>query len=134
MNKMLCYTQIVLHLWPVYAIFTCLTVAACNPEYIIGKLDVKGTFIQAEMSGVPMYIQCQGKLKDMIPKIRPDLAKYIGKGRVLYGKMLKALYGCVQASRLWYEKLKDVLLGLEYLQSEIGVFCEYTPSIYSVCT
>jgi hypothetical protein len=28
------------------------------------------------------------------------------------------LYGCVQASRLWYEKLKDVLLGLGYTQSE----------------
>jgi hypothetical protein len=102
----------------IHAIFTCLTVAACNPDYVVGKLDVKGAFIQTEMSGVPVYIQCRGKLKDMILRVRPDLAKYVGKDRVLYGKLLKALYGCVQASRLWYEKLKDVLLGLGYTQSE----------------
>jgi hypothetical protein len=44
-----------------------------------------------------VYIQCRGKLKDMILRVRPDLAKYVGKDRVLYGKLLKALYGCVQA-------------------------------------
>jgi len=102
----------------IHAIFTCLTVAACNPDYVIGKLDVKGAFIQTEMSGTPVYIQCRGKLRDMILMVRPDLARYIGRDRVLYGKLLKALYSCVQASRLWCEKLKDVLLGLGYSQSE----------------
>jgi len=82
----------------IHAIFSCLTVAACNPEYVVGKLDVKGTFIQTEMSGTPVYIQCLGKLRDIILKVRPDLARYIGRDRVLYGKLLKALYGCVQAS------------------------------------
>jgi hypothetical protein len=89
------YTDRSLPTASIHAIFTCLTVTACNPDYVVGKLDVKGAFIQTEM------IQCQGKLRDMILKVRPDLAKYIRRDRVLYSKLLKALYGCVQASRLW---------------------------------
>jgi hypothetical protein len=54
----------------------------------------------------------------MILRVKPDLATYVGKDGVLYGKLLKALYGCVQASCLWYERLREALIELGYFQSE----------------
>ena len=40
----------------IHSIMSCLTIAACNPEYVVAKLDVKGAFIHTEMSGTPVYI------------------------------------------------------------------------------
>lgn len=65
-----------------------------------------------------MYVQCRGKLKDMILKVLPDLGKYVGSDGVLYCRLKKALYGCIQASKLWYEKLRAFLICLGYEQSE----------------
>jgi hypothetical protein len=85
-----------------HAIMKCLTVAACNPQYEIAKLNVKGAFIQTEMSGTPVYVKCTGKLRNKILKIFPSMETYLGSDRILYGILRKALYGCIQASRLWY--------------------------------
>lgn len=48
----------------------CLAEFLCNYQYIRGKLDVKGVFIQIEMSDLPvyMYIRCTGKLRDLYNK------------------------------------------------------------------
>jgi hypothetical protein len=98
---------------------TCLTAAACNPQYEIAKLDVKGAFIQTEMSGTSVYVKCTGKLSDKILKIFPSMETYLGSDRILYGLLRKALYGCVQASRLWYLKLSQFLKGIGYVNSEM---------------
>jgi hypothetical protein len=74
---------------------TCLTLAACNSDCVVGKLDVKGAFIQTEMSGIPVYMQCRGNLKELILKVLPELKKCIGSNGVLYYWLRKALYGCM---------------------------------------
>jgi hypothetical protein len=87
------------------AILTCLALAACNGEYTLGKIDVKGAFIQTQMSGTPVYIKCTWQLRDLIVDLYPEYEKYVGKDGVLYCKLLTALYGCVQASKLWCQKV-----------------------------
>jgi hypothetical protein len=94
-------------------------VVACNPQYKVAKLDVKGAFIQTEMSGTPVYVKCLGKLRDIILKVFPSMKRYLGSDRVLYGVLRKALYGCVQASRLWYLKLSQFLKNAGYENSEM---------------
>jgi hypothetical protein len=103
---------------------TCLAIAACNEKCSIGKLDVKGAFIQTEMSGTPVYIKCAGKLKSIILRTYPKLADYVSEDGVLYCKLLKALYGCVQASKLWYLKLS------QFLEREGYQRCEVDPCIF----
>jgi len=92
----------------VHSIMTALAVAACNPCIKAAKIDVKGAFIQTEMVGPPVFIKCRPKLMQLILKLLPGLRKYVSKDSQLYCKLLKALYGCVQASKLWFEKLAIV--------------------------
>jgi hypothetical protein len=47
------------------------------------------------------------------------MERYLGSDRILYGVLRKALYGCVQASRLWYLKLSQFLKDIGYTNSEI---------------
>ena len=121
----------------VHAILTCLTLAACNTAYTLAKIDVKGAFIQTEMSGTPVYIKCTRQLRDLILDLYLEYEKYIGKDGVLYCKLLKALYGCVQASKLWYEKVCKFLESLGYVRGEVNL-CVFRRVIgkrytYSLC-
>lgn len=75
----------------VHVIMTCLAIAACNTLYTLGKTDVKGAFIQTDMSGTPVYVKCTGKV----------------------------LYSCVQASKLWYEKLQNFLRTQGYKSCDV---------------
>jgi len=56
----------------VHAILTCLALAACNTAYTLAKIDVKGAFIQTEMSGTPVYIKCMRQLRDLILDLYPE--------------------------------------------------------------
>jgi hypothetical protein len=107
-----------------YPILTCLAIAACNEKCSVGKLDVKGVFIQTEMTGTPVYIKCAGRLKNVILRTYPKLEDYVRKDGVLYCKLLKALYGCVQASKLWYLKLS------QFLEHEGYQKCKVDPCIF----
>ena len=73
----------------IQSLMTCLTLAACNSDCVVGKLDVKDAFI------IPVYMQCRGNLKELILKVLPELKKCIGSNGVLYYRLHKALYGCM---------------------------------------
>jgi hypothetical protein len=47
------------------------------------------------------------------------MEQYVGSDGVLYGVLQKALYGCVQASKLWYLKLSQFLRNAGYENSEM---------------
>jgi len=61
------------------------------------------------MEGPPVFIKCDKRLTKLIVEVLPGLRKYMHKDGVLYCRLLKALYGCVQASKLWLNKLTKVL-------------------------
>lgn len=80
----------------------------------IGKIDVKGAFIQTEMEGPPIYIKIAPETTKLIVELLPAIKTYVTADGILYCQLLKALYGCVQASRLWYNKLTRFLRTLGY--------------------
>jgi len=108
----------------VHVIMTCLAIAACNMLYTLGRINVKGAFIQTEMSGMPVYIKLTGKVSEAILKMYPHLAEFMGGDRILYCKLKKALYGCVKASKLWYEQLR------KFLQMQGYERCEMDPCVF----
>ena len=84
---------------------------------MIGKIYVKGAFIQIEMEGPPLYIQCDKNLTRLIADVLLGIKKYVMKRGALYCQLLKALYGCIQVSELWYKKLTKFLKEQGYEQS-----------------
>jgi hypothetical protein len=101
------------------AIMACLAIAAYNNNLKLTKIDVKGTFIQTEMNGRPVYIRCNKKLTQLITEVFPGICQYVSQDGMLYCRLLKALYRCVKASKLWYEKLIGFLEGLGYEQCPV---------------
>ncbi len=114
----------------VHAIMTCLAIAACNRLYTLGKIDVKGVFIQTEMSGTPVYVKCTVKVREVILDMYPHLQEFVGSDKILYCQLKKALYGCVQASKLWYEKLHKFLQAQGYVRCDVDL-CVFKKAVGS---
>jgi hypothetical protein len=57
----------------------------------LGKIDVKGAFIQREMSRMPVYSKCMGTLKQEVLDMYPEYQKYLGEDGVLYCMLKKGL-------------------------------------------
>ena len=94
-----------------------MAIAADNRVEKIGQIDVKGAFIQADMEAPSLFIQCDKNLTRLIIDVLPGIKKYVTARGTLYGQLLKALYGCVQASKLWYKKLTKFLQEQGYEHS-----------------
>ena len=103
----------------VHSIFTCLTAAAYNGIREVAKIDVKGAFIQTPMEGPSVFMHCNRDLTRLIVEVYPDLQKFVRKNGYFYCGLLKALYGYVQASKLWFDKLIKFLKQEGYKQSPI---------------
>jgi hypothetical protein len=62
------------------------------------------------MTGEPTYVRIDPKVTRVAVELYPKLAEYVEGDGCLYTLLLKALYGCVQASALWYALIKSVLI------------------------
>ena len=79
-------------------------------------MDIKGAYLNAKMKD-DVHMKIVGKEVELFCEIDPTLAKYvtIEKGKkVLYVKLDKALYGCVQSALLWYELYSNTLKDMGF--------------------
>ena len=49
------------------------------------------------------------EMSKLLVQLNPALSKYVGADGRIVVRLKRALYGCVQSSKLWYEKLCKVL-------------------------
>jgi len=61
------------------------------------------------MEGPPI-----SEMTNLTVELLPAIKKYVTADGILYCQLLKPLDGCVQASRLWYNKLNKFLRSLGY--------------------
>ena len=78
--------------------------------------DIKGAYLNARMKD-DVHMKIIGREVELFCEIEPNLTQYItienGK-KVLYVKLDKALYGCVQSALLWYELYSETLQGMGF--------------------
>ena len=91
----------------------------------IATLDIPGAFMQASIDE-EVHVKFDKELVDLLCQVDPSLKKYVtieGSRRVLYTKLNKALYGTVQASRLFWEKLSSFLVNQHGFEQNPYDFC-----------
>jgi hypothetical protein len=88
-------------------------------QHAVSKINVKGAFIQTPMEGDPIYLRIGGDIVKYIIEEFPSYKEFVTHDGTMYVKMLKAMYGCVQASLLWYKLLVKVLTRIGFSVSEV---------------
>ena len=66
-------------------------------------------FLNAEMSGETVHVILDKIMTGLLLKIKPEYEKYVTANGEIIMELDKALYGCIQSARLWYDKLRSVL-------------------------
>jgi hypothetical protein len=104
----------------IHSVLMVLALFAGNMEkHTICKIDVKGAFVQTPMKGETIYLKVGKDIAKHVVELCPEYADFVNKDGVMYAKMLKAMYGCVQASLLWYQLLVEVLSGIGFIVCEV---------------
>jgi hypothetical protein len=85
------------------------TLALMNNDFILSA-DIVGAYLNAFMER-DVYMKFNKFESKLLCELNNDLVKFINEDdHCLYVKLVKALYGCVESAKLFYNLLKKVLL------------------------
>ena len=102
----------------IHSLFTVLAFYAGLTGYLMSKVDIKGAFVQTPMTGPPVYLRLNKKIASQVVHIYPEYRDFLQPDGSMLTRMLKAMYGCVQASSLWFALLTKLLFAKGYVASE----------------
>ena len=104
------------------SLITTLMIAVHEERKVI-SFDVPGAFLQAEMSEEKLVLlKLKGRFADMMCEINPEHEKNIlyevgrnnRRTKVLYMKVIREIYGCIEAALQWYILFSRMLEKMGY--------------------
>ena len=88
---------------------------AASEKRAVVVLDIGGAYLNASMPlDNPVYMRIEPALADIIVKHHPQYAQFIRKNGELIVKLRKAVYGCIEAAKLWHLHITRSLASLGY--------------------
>ena len=100
------------------SLFIVAALAAMRGEKVI-SVDIAGAFLNAEMGDGdnPVHMRLSPQIAELFVKVDPDYyGPFVGEDGSLVVELKKALYGTVQAPKLWFDLLKSSLESIGYSQ------------------
>jgi hypothetical protein len=100
------------------ALTTSLVIDA-HEKRAVAIFDVPGAYLNADMPEDKFVIlKLEGRFVDIMREVNPEYLKDVclGNGKkVLYLRILKALYGCIESALLWYSLYVSTLKGMGFI-------------------
>jgi hypothetical protein len=82
------------------------------------KIDIGGAYLNAEMTGEEVLMELDRTLSNIVKRILPEVEQFVENGKLVV-RLDRALYGCVQSAKLWFEKLTNILKGMGFVPNEV---------------
>ena len=90
------------------SIFTIAAIAA-KENRRVRVIDIGNAYLNASMEGDPVYMIIKRDIAKYLIEIDPTFEEFKDDNHEIVVKLKKALYGCVQSSKLWYKHIKGTL-------------------------
>jgi len=95
-----------------------MTLAIANmEERFVSKIDVSGAYLNASFDGPLMVLE--PRLADFLCQLDTTYRSHVRMDGSILVKLKKALYGCIQSSRLWFERLCEALISYGFVQNSV---------------
>ncbi|MFN9979591.1 MAG: reverse transcriptase domain-containing protein, partial [bacterium] len=109
------------------SIMLCSLIDALEQRYV-ATIDIKGAFLKAKVPGdLELIVKVDGELAEMFVGLNPDFK--LDEHGVLYLRCDKALYGHIEAARLFYDELNNSLVNrMDFVKNH------YDPCVYNRAT
>jgi len=87
---------------------------AITYEMISFNFDIAGAYLNAEMKK-RVVVKFDRRLSRLLVEILPNWKQFVClKSGIIHCVLLKALYGCIESSRLWFEMFNGVMLSMGF--------------------
>ena len=107
------------------AVFTIAAIAAREGRKVI-TMDIGGAYLHAKMEK-DVYMKLDKICTVILCDIDPTYKEFVLPDGTCNVKLKKALYGCVESARLWYNRISEFLIKLGYEKNPVEecVFNKY---------
>ena len=94
------------------------SIAAAESRHVM-VIDIGGAFLNASMepTGVLVHMRLNKIMATILLKIDQSYERFLENDGTLVVQLDKALYGCVEASALWFEDIKSKLVADGFVQN-----------------
>ena len=99
--------------------FTLAAISAAENRHIL-TFDIGQAYLNANMEG-EVYMVLDKLTASILIDIDPSYKRYLEKNGSMLVKLTKALYGCVESAKLWYNHLKETLIKLGYTVNPVDI-------------
>lgn len=108
------------------SIFLSLIIDAVE-ERIVKTADIEGAYLIADMPE-EVLVMFDEMLAAAMLQVAPEYSSFEKLGKIIF-RLKKALYGCIQSARLFYEHLRKTLIGLGFEPNPYDP-CVFNKTIY----
>ena len=95
-----------------------LLVIAAREKMVVTAVDIGGAYLNAVMRD-DILMDMDPLLTQLLCKVAPEVKPFVSEKGKLLMKLDKALYGCIQSAKLWYETLTEFLRSIGFKHNEV---------------
>ena len=94
----------------------------------VATLDITGAYLNATMTS-EVYMRISATLSSILIEIDPTYQEFLSRNNSIVVRLDKALYGCIESAKLWYEDIKNFLLTNGFTTSTLDecIFVKFLP-------
>jgi len=105
------------------SVFMIGVIAAAEGRKVV-TLDISGAYLHAKMpTDCAVYMRLNKYLSTIMIQLSNHYAKYLNDDGKIVVRLDKALFECVQSSKLWYDRLCEVLYEMGYAVNDEDKCC-----------
>jgi Reverse transcriptase (RNA-dependent DNA polymerase) len=108
----------------------CLLHIAAQERRSVMVFDIGTAYLHAALTGTEVYMELDAVTAALLRKLQPSYESFVDENGKILVKLDKALYGCIESAKLWYEHIKAFLIENGYSENPIEpcVFNKITES------
>ena len=97
------------------SIFILSLIAAKESRHVC-TVDIAGAYLHANMQR-NIYMRLNKDLTEILIRQFPEYSNFLEPNKTLIVKLDKALYGCVESGKLWYQNISKFLISIGFKQT-----------------
>ena len=91
-----------------HSVFLNSSIAAHERRHV-KTVDIPGAYLHAKMTGIMVLVNLDRFSTDILCHLRPEYREFVKPDGTLAMQLDKALYGCVESAKQWYDELSSSL-------------------------
>jgi hypothetical protein len=92
---------------------------AAHEGRTVVTVDIAGAYLNASMTGQMVLMRLDALMSAILIKIKPEYKTFLFDDGSMIVKLDKALYGCIESAKLWYEDIAATLLSMGFARNPV---------------